>query len=98
MFCLFLFIFWYEATYDQKKKIYYKKISDRMLVFGEFASYLRKLHFASTEGLYPISQVSVNVFLQSVNGFYHGSDVKKYPSQSEFCNTQQPVLSLFLSH
>lgn len=68
-----------------------------MLMFGVFGSYLRKLHFAAAEGPYSISQVFVNVFLQLFDGFYHGSDVKKYPIQSEFCNTQHPVLSLFLS-
>lgn len=68
-----------------------------MLMFDVFASYLRKLHFAAAESPYPISQVFVDAFLQPVNGFYHGSDVKIYPIQSEFCSTQHPALSLFLS-
>lgn len=55
MFNLFRIIFWYEVTYDQKKKTYYIKIRDRMLMFGVFASYLRNLHFAAAEGPYPIT-------------------------------------------
>lgn len=47
-----------------KEKIYSIKIKDRLLIFGVFTSYLRKLPTASAGGPYPVSQVFVNVFLQ----------------------------------